>query len=401
MDDRIRSLIERIQPADAGAMAEARLRQDYRVKVPRSLGRLEEISIRIAGITGKPFGNDVGRQAIILMCADNGVVEEGVASAPQTVTLMQTVNFTKRITGVGTQAAHFGIDILDIDVGVRLPIPAEFLTDSMLEDDPEGGAPKLARKVVNRRIADGTRNFLKEPAMTEEETVRAILTGAEAVAAAKAAGIGLLGVGEMGIGNTTTGSALICALTGEKPEKVAGRGGGLNDEGLARKAEVLRLGLEKYGFAGTFATGAETAHANSGELMEPDEALRLLSCLGGFDIAGMAGAYLAAAAEKIPVVVDGVISIAAALLAKAICPQAADYMFTSHRSQESGYSAAAGALGIEPMFDLGMKLGEGSGCPIAFKIIEAAVTVMNDMWSLEEAQVDSRYLEDLRGGNNF
>ena len=391
MDERIQALIDRIGPLDEGAMAEAQKRQDYRVKVPHSLGRLEDISIRLAGITGKPFGNDVSRQAIIIMSADNGVVEEGVASAPQTVTLMQTVNFTKRITGVGTQAAHFGIDILDIDVGVRLPIPAEYLTDSMLQDDGT-----LARKVVNRRIACGTKNFLREPAMTKEETIKALLVGAEAVDAACEAGIGLLGVGEMGIGNTTTGSAMICARTGLTPAEVAGRGGGLNDAGLARKIEVLEQGLEKYGFSGALAKGEEGEKARAA--IDPVE---LLSCLGGFDIAGMAGAYLAAAARRVPVVVDGVISIAAALVAKAICPMAADYMFTSHRSQESGYTAAASALGIEPMFDLGMKLGEGSGCPIAFKIIEAACCVMNDMWSLEEAQVDSEYLEELRGGSNF
>ena len=395
MDEKIQALIDRIEPADTQAMCDAVQRQDYRVKVPRSLGRLEEISVRIAGITGKPYGNDVSRQAIILMCADNGVVEEGVASAPQTVTLMQTVNFTKRITGVGTQAAHFGIDILDIDVGVRLPIPEEYLTDQMLQ--PDG---TLARKVVNRRIADGTGNFLKGPAMTEEETVRAILIGAEAVQAAKAAGIDLIGVGEMGIGNTTTASAVICALTGESPENVAGRGGGLNDAGLTRKIEVIEQGLARYGFAEDEAGWPESLKA-VGRRRSPEETLRLLSCLGGFDIAGMAGVYLAAAAERIPVVVDGVISIAAALAAMDICPNVQDYMFTSHRSQESGYAAAAKALSIEPMFDLGMKLGEGSGCPIAFKIIEAAVTVMNDMWSLEEAQVDSRYLEELRGGDNF
>ena len=391
MDIRIKDLIDKIGPLDREAMEEAQKRQDYRVKVPRSLGRLEEISVRLAGITGKPFGNDVSRQAIVIMSADNGIVEEGVASAPQTVTLMQTVNFTKRITGVGTQAAHFGIDILDIDVGVRLPMPGEYVTDSMLSEDPEDpeGLPRLARKVVNRRIANGTQNFLKEPAMTMEETVRAILIGAEAVDAAAKAGIDMLGVGEMGIGNTTTGSAMICAVTGMTGAQVAGRGGGLNDAGLARKAEVIDLGLKKYGFA-------DGAYRRDGK-----DPLELLACLGGYDIAAMAGAYLGAAAHRIPVVVDGVISIAAALVAREICPMAAGYMFTSHRSQESGYTAAAEALGIEPMFDLGMKLGEGSGCPIAFKIIEAAVTVMNDMWSLEEAQVDSEYLEELRGGDNF
>ena len=162
-ESKFRERLAEIKPLDEQAMKAAKERQDYRLKVPTSLGRLEEMSIRLAGITGKVYGNMVDNQALVLMCADNGVVEEGVASAPQTVTLMQTINFTKRITGVGAQAKYFGIDILDIDVGVKLPIPADVLADDMLVDG------KIQNLVVDRRIADGSRNLAKEPALTKTE----------------------------------------------------------------------------------------------------------------------------------------------------------------------------------------------------------------------------------------
>ena len=391
----LEDLISKISEVDESAMKEAKERQDYRVKVPGSLGRLEDISIRLAGITGKAYGNDVREQAIILMCADNGVVEEGVASAPQTVTLMQTINFTKKITGVGSQADYFGIDLLPIDVGVKLPIPEEYLTEEML----------ITSKVVNRRIASGTKNLAKEPAMTREEAVRAIRVGVEAVEACKEAGKTLIGIGEMGIGNTTTASAIIASLALEPlitsddetetaeaelretlrrtVDIIVGRGGGLGDKGLEKKKSVIEDAIVNY-------------RSNY-----QGDAVELLRCLGGFDIAAMTGAYLAAAANRIPAVVDGVISIAAALVAVKICPKVKGYLFTSHKSKEGGYKVAEELLGIRPMYDLGMRLGEGSGCPIAFKIIEAATAVINNMKSLEEAQVDGGYLDEFREDGQF
>lgn len=391
--ENLKEYIEKITPGDKEAMEEARKRQDSRVKVPKSLGRLENISIKLAGITGKAYGNQVNNQAIVLMCGDNGVVEEGVASAPQTVTLMQTINFTKKITGVGSQAKYFDIDLLPVDVGVKLPINSEYLTEEMAFNN----------KVVNRRIAHGTKNFMKEPAMTREETLKAIWTGIESLEACKAAGKNLVGVGEMGIGNTTTASALIAGCTLETRssapwnlysyiDRIVGRGGGLNDAGLELKKKIVAEGLNKY--LDTFRTKGK-----DGE--EVIDYLTLLQVLGGFDIAAMVGVYLGAAANKIPAVVDGVISIAAALMAVKIEPKVKDYIFTSHKSHEGGYSVAAEILGVEPMYDLGMKLGEGSGCPIAFKIIEAACAVINNMWSLEEAQVDSAYLEKLKEEGQF
>ena len=368
-ESKLRDCLAEIKPLDEQAMKDAKERQDYRLKVPTSLGRLEEMSIRLAGITGKVYGNMVDNQAIVLMCADNGVVEEGVASAPQTVTLMQTINFTKRITGVGAQAKYFGIDILDIDVGVKLPIPADRLAEDMLVDGK-----------IDRRIADGSRNLAKEPALTKTEAIAAILTGIEASNAVCETGKNIYGVGEMGIGNSTTAACIISSFTGMSAEEVVGRGGGLNDESLKKKCKIVAEAVSKYDM--------------------PDPIDRA-AAFGGYDICAMAGAFLGAAINRIPVVVDGYISIAAALLAAEIDPRVKDFMFTSHFSQEPGYKAAVKKLGIRPMFDLEMKLGEASGCPIAFKIMEAACAVMNEMKSLDEGQIDSEYLDELREKSLF
>lgn len=368
-------IIGSIQPADEDAMAQARERQANLIKPPGSLGRLEDISVKIAGITGNPWGNEVDKQAILVMSSDNGVVEEGVAVAPQSVTLMQTINMTRRITGVGALAKYFGIQLLVTDLGVKMDIPDELYTTSML--DPDG---TLAKKVVNRKIRKGTRNFAKEPAMTREEAVRAMATGIEAVDAAVKAGVQLIGVGEMGIGNTTTGSAVLASLTGLKAEDVTGRGGGLNDEGLNKKMKVINDGVNGYCMA---------------------DPMDKLCNVGGYDIAAMAGAYLGAAYYKVPVVIDGFISVVAAALAAAFNPFVTDYMFASHKSHEVGYQIALERLGLEPIFYLNMRLGEGSGCPMAFKTIEAACGSMNLMKTFAEGSIDDGYLEEVREGNLF
>lgn len=374
-EKRLFELIGQIGPLDEEAMKAAKNRQDYLAKPPGSLGRLEDISIKIAGITGKAVGNDVTKQCVAVMSADNGVVEEGVASAPQSVTLSQTINFTRRYTGVSSMAKYFGIDLLVTDVGVAMEIPKELYTDSMLTEDG-----KIPVKIVNRRIANGTRNLAKEAAMTREEAVRAIMIGIEAAEAIKKAGVQIFGVGEMGIGNTTTSSAVLSALTGAKAEQVVGRGGGLNDEGLAKKIRIVNDAV------------------NSWCMGDPIEKL---AKVGGYDICAMVGAFLGAGLYRIPVVIDGFISVVAACVAKELNPRVVDFMFASHKSYEIGYQIAMDRLGLQPMFDLGMRLGEGSGCPIAFKIIETAIASMNLMKSLEEASIDGDYLEEIRRENLF
>jgi len=230
---KLEECLEQIRPLDEEACLACEKRWDSIAKPLKSLGKLESNLIQIAGMqrTGQIH---LGKKALVVMCADNGVVEECVASAPQSVTLSQTINFTRRYTGVSSMAKYFGIDLLVTDVGVAMEIPEELYTSSMLTEDG-----KIPVRIVNRRIANGTRNLAKEAAMTREEAVRAILIGIEAVEAMNKAGVQLFGVGEMGIGNTTTSSALLSALTGAKAEAVVGRGGGLNDEGLAKKIKIV------------------------------------------------------------------------------------------------------------------------------------------------------------------
>ena len=355
------------------AVKEAEARQEVLAKPTGALGTLEDISIQLAGITGK-VKNSMKRQAVVIMSADNGVVEEGVASAPQSVTLSQTINFTRHYTGVSSMAKYFGIDLLVVDTGVKMKIPASLYTDGMTESG------RLTAKIVNRRIADGTRNLAKEPAMTEEEALRALMTGMEAAKAVKDCGYDIFGVGEMGIGNTTTSACVLAALCGKTGDDVVGRGGGLNDEGLAKKIHIVDEAING---------------------LDPGLVMDILTKTGGFDICAMTGAFLGAAYYRIPVVIDGYISAVAALCACRLAPNAINFMFGSHLSKEKGYLIAVEALGIKPYFNLGMRLGEGSGCPISFKIIETACATMNGMATFAEGAIDADYLEEGKKGNFF
>lgn len=363
------------------AMDEAKARQEILAKPTGALGKLEDISIQLAGITGK-LKNTMKKQAVVIFSADNGVVEEGVASAPQSVTLSQTINFTRHLTGVSSMAEYWGIDLLVVDVGVKMEIPETLYSDEMQDHacGVSGCQKDLTEKIVNRRIANGTKNLAKEPAMTHEQALQAILTGIEAVEAIKRCGYDIFGVGEMGIGNTTTSACVLAALCGKTGTDVVGRGGGLNDEGLAKKIRIV-----------------DEATKN----LKPDQVLDILAAVGGFDICAMTGAFLGAAYYKIPVVIDGYISAVAALAASRLAPKATAYMFGSHQSKEQGYLIAMDALGIKPYFDLGMRLGEGSGCPISFKIIETACAAMNGMATFAEGAIDADYLEEAKKGNFF
>lgn len=364
-------LLSKIGKLDEIQMEEAKYRQDYLVKPPGSLGRLEDISVKIAGIYGK-VKTPIEKFAIAIMCADNGVVEEGVASAPQSVTLAQTINFTRRLTGVGTMAKHFDIPLLVVDVGVAMDIPDYLYTDEMLDENNA-----IPRKIVNRRFSNGTRNLAKEDAMTREDAIRAILVGIDSAKAIKDSGADAFGVGEMGIGNTTSSSSVLCALTNLSPEDVVGRGGGLKDEGLQKKIEVVR-------------NAAKRCIDNKYDVID------VLASVGGYDICAMVGAFLGAGIYRIPVVVDGVISIVAALVAKELAPNVVNFMFASHKSKEVAYEKAMELLGLYPLFDLKMRLGEGSGCPIAFNILETASTIICDMATFEEGEINDEYMTEIR-----
>lgn len=376
MDEKLKGIIDLIDKnggLDEAAVKEAKARQEVLAKPTGALGTLEDISIQLAGITGKAK-NSMTKQAIVIMSADNGVVEEGVASAPQSVTLSQTINFTRRLTGVSSMAKYFDIDLLVVDTGVKMAIPSSLYTDEMTEEG------RLTSKIANRRIADGTRNLAKEPAMTEDEALRAVMIGIEAAKAIKDCDYDIFGVGEMGIGNTTTSACVLAALCGKAGEEVVGRGGGLNDEGFAKKIRIVDDAIRG---------------------LDPSDVLGILARVGGFDICAMTGAFLGAAYYRIPVVIDGYISAVAALCAYRLAPKAVNFMFGSHLSKEKGYVIAMDALGIKPYFNLGMRLGEGSGCPISFKIIETACAAMNGMATFAEGAIDADYLEEGKKGNFF
>ena len=376
MNTKLKEIIDNIEKNGnlyEDAVKEAEARQEVLAKPTGALGTLEDISIQLAGITGK-IKNSVKQQAVVIMSADNGVVDEGVASAPQSVTLSQTINFTRHYTGVSSMAKYFGIDLLVVDTGVKMAIPSSLYSAAMTEDG------RLTAKIVNRRIQDGTRNLAKEPAMTDEEALRAIMTGIEAAKAIKDCGYDIFGVGEMGIGNTTTSACVLAALCGKTGEDVVGRGGGLNDEGLAKKIHIVDEAIKD---------------------LDPADVTDILAKVGGFDICAMTGAFLGAAYYRIPVVIDGYISAVAALCACRLAPKAVNFMFGSHQSKEKGYLIAIDALGVKPYFNLGMRLGEGSGCPISFKIIETACAAMNGMATFAEGAIDADYLEEGKKGNFF
>lgn len=368
------------------AVKEAHSRQDELAKPTGSLGELEAISVKLAGITGS-VKNDMTKQAVIVMSADNGVVEEGVASAPQSVTLSQTINFTRHFTGVSSLAQYFDIDLLVCDLGVKLDIPSSLYTDKMefiAGNEKEHG--KFAGKIVNRSLARGTANLAAGPAMSHEQALKAFMVGIEAVKAIKDNEYNIFGVGEMGIGNTTTSACVLSALTGASAETVVGRGGGLNDSGLSKKIRIV-----------TDAVG----RLKSPEAVTGISVLDILAEVGGFDICAMTGAFVGAAYYRLPVVIDGYISAVAALAASRIAPKSVNFMFGSHQSTEPGYLIAMNTLGIKPFFNLGMRLGEGSGCPISFKIIEAASAAMNGMATFAEGSIDADYLEEGKKGNFF
>lgn len=352
------ALVREVLPLDRSAMTAAEEYQARLAKPPGSLGRLEEISIQLAGITGHVH-NALNKKQLLVFAADNGVVAEGVSSAPQSVTKQQTINLMRGKTGAAVLAKHFGCGLTVCDVGVNADI--------------------YESAVLNRKIAYGTQNICTGPAMTREQTLQAILTGAEI---ARTVDADVIGVGEMGIGNTTTSSAVLAVLLGADVEAVTGRGGGITEESFRKKKAVIRTAIEV-------------------NRPDRDDVVGVLSKVGGFDLAAMCGAFLGAAAARRPAVIDGLISAAAALCAVRLCPNVRGYLVPSHASFEIGYRLAMEAMNLRPLFDLGMRLGEGSGCPLAFQVLDAACAVINDMATFDEAGINDDYLDEIRRGDQF
>lgn len=354
----VEEIVKSVPSLDKEAMEKVRERQAQLAKPPGSLGRLEDLSVQLAGITGKVH-NTLDKKHLLIFAADNGVVTEGVSSAPQSVTLQQTVNLTRAKTGASVLAKHFGCGITVCDVGVNADI-----------QEP---------KVLKKKIAYGTQNILHGPAMTRQQAEIAINIGYEL---ARTTDADVFGIGEMGIGNTTTSSAIEAVLLDVAVEAVTGKGGGLTDTSFQHKKEVIRKAIE---------------------LNAPDktDVVDVISKVGGFDIAAMCGAFLGAASAGKPVVIDGYISAVAALCAFKLCPNVKGYLIPSHASYEVGYKLAMDTMGLEPIFLLGMRLGEGSGCPLAFQVLDAACAIINNMATFDQAGINDDYLEEIRQGDKF
>ncbi len=357
---KIDDCIASIADLDYAAMDKARTYQSTLAMPPRSLGMLLDIGVQLAGITGR-VKSTVGEKRIIVLCADNGVVKEGVSSAPKSVTASQAVNMTRGLTGMSCLAKHFGCTVQVVDVG----IDTEYVCSSIIE----------------RKVRCGTGNIACGAAMSRHEAEQAVAVGIELADRAKAEGVSIIGVGEMGIGNTTTSTAVLAALTGMAPVKITGRGGGLTDEAFAKKIKVIEKAL----------------------LVNKPNALDVLDVLrgvGGLDLAAMCGVFLGAAKNRLPVVIDGYISIVAALCAYRMCSKSVSYFIASHESEECGYMVAARELHVKPFLALNMRLGEGSGCPLAFQVVDAACTIMNSMGTFVQASIDDSYLEEIRKNEN-
>ena len=346
-------VIQHIKPADRAMYEKARERSSQLIIPPRALGALLDIAERLCGITGT-LQPDITSKAVLVMAGDHGVVEEGVSAYPQEVTPQMIGAFLEGIAGVTVLADHAGASVLVADLGI-------------VEDVSELAKTNDGRLVI-RKIRQGTSNLAKGPAMTREEAETAIMVGFELASAQYEAGVAILATGEMGIGNTTPSSAIGAVLTGESLDIMVGRGTGVDNPGLERKKDAVARGI---------ATNKP----------DPSDGLDVLAKVGGFEIGGIAGIILAAAYHRKPVVIDGFISTAGALIAHALCPTCMEYVFAGHASAEPGHQVMLAHLGLEPILRLGMRLGEGSGAALAFPVMEGAVKTFTRMKTFEEAGV--------------
>ena len=339
-------ILRTITPPDYQAMQEAQAILDGKIKPPKSLGTLEEIAVRFAGITGKPQ-NTLSRKCICIFGSDHGVYSEGVCSSPQ--------DFTRGLMHVYADSQNGGINILARQAGAELRI---------YDLGVKGLTPH--RNIITQKfMSSGTHNLLHERAMSPETAEKVILWGVELVRNLKAQGVGLIGTGEVGMANTTPACACIMAAADSRDESLVGRGAGLTDEAFARKKRVI---LDALAF-----------HSES--LTDP---VNILSCVGGLDIAAMTGVFIGGAVYHVPVIIDGVISIAGALLAYQLEPLVREYMFASHESPEPAYTHAANFMNLSPCLNMGMRLGEGTGCAVFMHIIDDSCAIINSMGNFDE-----------------
>ena len=341
----------KIAGLDEAAMAQARKRQSQLTKPAGSLGRLEQLSVQLAGMTGQAVP-EIGDKAVVVMAADHGVTQEGVSAYPSEVTAQMVANFLAGGAAINVLARQAGARVVVVDMGVSAEL------------EPSPG-------LTVRKVAPGTANMAAGPAMSREQAVKAIENGREVMRALAEEQVQLVGTGEMGIGNTTASSAITAAVTGASVDEVVGRGTGVDDEGLTRKRAAVRRALE-------------TNRPDSGDPID------VLAKVGGFEIGGLTGLILEPAALRIPVVLDGFITGAAALLAAGLEPGSRDYMVAAHQSVERGHAVILSHLGLEPLMRLDLRLGEGSGAALAMHTLEAAVRTLADMATFESAGVSDQ-----------
>lgn len=341
-------LISRIQPLDDRALQAATTRQNQLTKPINSLGRLEEISIQLAGIQRQPFPG-IKNKVVILMAGDHGVVEEGVSAYPQSVTAQMVANILNGGAAISILTRHLGIRLVVVDLGVAVD----------LESHPN---------LIICKAGYGTRNISKEPAMTRSQAEECLNSGASICLAQIEQGMDILATGEMGIGNTTASAAIASAITGLPAEEIVGRGTGVDNDGMQRKLHAIQRALQIH-------------------QVNPHDGLDVLSRLGGYEICGLAGAILAAAACQKPVVLDGFISTAAAMAACLLEPLVKQYLFAGHLSLEGGHPKMLKWLGLEPLLNLDLCLGEGSGAVLAFPLIESAANLLSEMATFTQANI--------------
>ncbi|HVU49987.1 MAG TPA: nicotinate-nucleotide--dimethylbenzimidazole phosphoribosyltransferase [Polyangia bacterium] len=343
---------------DEEAAAAARRHQTQLTKPPGSLGRLEDLGVLYAGARGRFPVAPPARARIYVFAADHGVAAEGVSPYPSSVTAAMVANFVAGGAAISVLTRAHDIELAVVDVGVASPIPG-------------AGAAGEGARLVSRPVRAGTASFLRGPAMSRAEAEAALGVGLALAEESAAEGVELLGAGEMGIGNTTAAAAVVAALTGASPDLVVGRGTGVDDVGLVRKIDVVSASLD--------------LHALDGR-----DVLGVLAAVGGLEIAAMAGLMLGGARRRVPVVVDGFISGAAALVATRLAPGVRDYLFFSHLSAERGHRIVCEALDARPLLDLGMRLGEGTGAALAISLLRAAVRLQSEMATFESAGVANR-----------
>jgi nicotinate-nucleotide--dimethylbenzimidazole phosphoribosyltransferase len=349
---KLSEVIKQIKPLNKEAMQAARERQDMLTKPAGSLGRLEELSIQLAGIQRKPLPS-IKDKAVIVMAGDHGVVAEGVSAYPQEVTPQMVLNILSGGAAINVLARHAGARVVVVDMGVASDIPS------------------ADEKLIRRRVGSGTMNLAQGQAMRREQAEESIQSGIEVALAEISKGADILGTGDMGIGNTTPSAAIVCVLMKVSAEKIAGRGTGVDDEGLKRKISVIEKGL-----------AVNKPNAEDG--------IDVLTKVGGFEIGGLAGVMLGAASKQVPVMVDGFISTAAAMIAVTLAPQCKEYLIAAHRSKENGHALMLEWLGIKPLLDFDLRLGEGTGAALGISMAEAACKVLSEMATFGEAGVSER-----------